>query len=156
MVAWPWTTAPPIRTGKAAAKACSLLPFPRDLGSLCKTKGQEGLGVPRNRSAFTPALSEMRSCLQECYSLRMFSTESFRNMTRFPIITWHTSSCNWAAEKNGVSGMPRLRRSPLMWGTTGQVQRASREAVALPTSAISARAGIQHGVPETPWAAGGS
>lgn len=28
------------------------------------------------------------------FSLRMLSTESFRNITRFPIITWHISSCN--------------------------------------------------------------
>jgi len=60
--------------------------------------------MPRNRSAFTPALPEVGSSLKECDSLRMFSTESFRNMTRFPIITWHTSSCNWVAEKMGLAG----------------------------------------------------
>lgn len=69
------------------------------LGSLCKAQwGQEGLGMPR--SQFPP-------CPGACpggYSLRMFSTESFRNMTRFPIITWHTSSCNWAAEQSGLAG----------------------------------------------------
>lgn len=150
MAARPRTTAPTIRKGKAEAKAAAS-PFCGDLGSLCKTGAPKGRKAWGNRSAFTPALSEMRSCLQEGYSLKMFSTESFRNMTRFPIITWHTSSCNWATEKNGVSGMPRLCRSPLTWGTTGQVRRAGREAVAPPTPAISARAGIQRGVPETPW-----
>lgn len=39
------------------------------------------------------------------HSLRMFSTESLRNMTRFPIITWHTSSWSWGGTTgNGLRG----------------------------------------------------
>lgn len=72
--------------------------------------------MPRNPSAFTPALPKMHSCLQGRYSLRMFSTESFRNMTRFPIITWHTSSCNWVAEKAGLAGCPGSAEALLCGG----------------------------------------
>lgn len=76
--------------------------------------------MPRNPSAFTPALPKLHSCLQGRYSLRMFSTESFRNMTRFPIITWHTSSCNWVAEKTGLAGCPGSAEALLCGGPPGR------------------------------------
>lgn len=58
----------------------------------------------------------------------MFSTESFRNMTRLPIITWQTSSCNWEAEKNRDQG------ESFPWDKAGE-QEGSRGSAILTSDA---------------------